>query len=66
MAISRAVARLAVTRWVTRLTRFSLRLGNGVLHGLLVQQPVLDEALRKTAQGHATGAANCRYCVIIH
>ena len=43
-----------------------LRPDNGVLHGLFVQQPVLDQALRKAAQCHATGAANRRYCVIIH
>ena len=43
-----------------------LRANNRILHGLFVQQPVLDKALREAAQGHAAGAANCRYCVIIH
>jgi hypothetical protein len=26
----------------------------------------LDQPLRQAPQGNATGAANCRYCVIIH
>ena len=43
-----------------------LRLGNGILHGRFVQQAILDQALRKAAQGRPAGAANCRYCVIIH
>ncbi len=42
------------------------RLGNSVLHGLFVQQSVLDQALRKAAQGCPAGAPNRRYCVIIH
>jgi hypothetical protein len=41
-------------------------LGNGVLHGRLFEKAVLDEALRKAAECHATGAANGRYCVVIH
>ena len=43
-----------------------LRFGDGILHGLLVQQTVLHQSLGKAAQGHATGAANRRNCVVIH
>ena len=43
-----------------------LRSGDRILHGLLVQQAILNQALREAAQGHATRAANCRYCVVIH
>ncbi len=43
-----------------------LRLGNGVLHGGLIQQAVLDQPLGETAESQAIGAAGCRYCVVIH
>ena len=66
MAMSRAVARFEFTRWVTRFSRFSFALAMASCMADFVQQPVLDEPLRKTAQGHATGAADRRYCVVIH
>ncbi len=43
-----------------------LCLGDGVLHGVLIQQAVLHQSLGKTAQCHTTGAPNRRYCVVIH
>ena len=64
--MSRAVAKFEVTRWVTRLRRFSFALAMASCMVASLHQPVLDEPLRETAEGHATGAAGGRYCVVIH
>ena len=66
MAMSRAVARFELTRCVTKLRRFSFALATASCMADFVQQPVLDETLGQAAQGHASGAADRRYRVIIH
>ena len=43
-----------------------LRLGDGILHGRLIEEAVLDEPLREPAEGHAGRAADRCYGVVIH
>ena len=57
MAMSRAVARFDGHQMGHQVDALFLRLGDGVLHGCLVQQAVLHEPLGKAAQRHAVGAA---------
>ncbi len=66
MAISRAVARFDRHQVGDQTDALFLGLGNSILHGGLVQQAVLDQPLGEAAQGDSTGAADRRYCVIIH
>ncbi len=42
------------------------RLGDRILHGLLIQQTILHQALREAAQRVSTGTSRYRNCVVIH
>ncbi len=66
MAISRARRQIRRHQMGDQIGALFLGLDNSVLHGVLIQQAVLDQSLGKAAQCHPTGAANRRYCVVIH
>ena len=66
MAMSRAAARFAATKCVTKLMRFSFDLPMASCMVWLVEQAILNQALREPAEGLPAGTTRYRNCVIIH
>ena len=66
MAMSRAVGEIARHQVGHQVDALFLGFGDGILHGLLVQQAILHEALGEAPQGQPAGASCCCNCVVIH